>query len=45
MQQVFQGLPPAFHVLVAEDNPVNQKLVEDLLHKMNCTVEMVAKRA
>jgi len=33
---------PAMHVLVAEDNQVNQKIAVSLLRKLNCTADVVA---
>ena len=39
------ALPANLHVLVAEDNPVNQKIVSRILVGLGCTVEVVGDGA
>ena len=36
-----ESLPPGLRVLVAEDNPVNQRVVAALLRRLECAVELV----
>lgn len=37
-----ERLPLGLHVLLAEDNPVNQRVAQRMLERMGCTVEIAA---